>query len=119
MSIAHVEVQIANLAEPDRTEMIELLVDSGATYSVVPATVLEGLGIRPLTEQVYRLAKGERITRRKSGALFRQGDRVGVADVVFGEDGDSRLLGATTLEALGLALDPLRRDLRERPLMLG
>ena len=44
---------------------------------------------------------------------------MGGADVIFGEAGDSQLLGAFTLEALGLALDPLRRELRELPMILG
>ena len=39
--------------------------------------------------------------------------------MIFGEEGDSNLLGAFTLEALGLALDPLRRELRELPMMLA
>jgi hypothetical protein len=37
---------------------------------------------------------------------------VGGADVIFGEEGDSTLLGAFTLEALSLSLDPLRRVLK-------
>ena len=40
------------------------------------------------------------------------------ADVIFGEDGDSNLMGATTLQALGLVLDPLRRELRPLPMVL-
>jgi hypothetical protein len=44
---------------------------------------------------------------------------VGVADVIFGEEGDSVLLGAFTLEALGLALDPLRRELKPLPMVLA
>jgi hypothetical protein len=41
------------------------------------------------------------------------------ADVIFGEEGDSVLLGAFTLEALGLSLDPLRRDLKPLPMILA
>ena len=33
--------------------------------------------------------------------------------------GDSCLLGTVTLEALGLMLDPIRRELRPLPLLLG
>jgi len=44
---------------------------------------------------------------------------VGVADVIFGEEGDSTLLGAFTLEALGLSLDPLRRELKPLPIVLA
>jgi hypothetical protein len=42
-----------------------------------------------------------------------------VADVIFGEEADSALLGATTLEALGLSLDPIRRELEPLPLILA
>ena len=45
--------------------------------------------------------------------------RVGVADVIFGEEGDSTLQGAFTLEALGLSLDPLRRELKPLPMLLA
>ena len=51
--------------------------------------------------------------------MFRYGERVGVADVIFGEEGDSTLLGAFTLEALGLSLDPLRRELKPLPMLLA
>jgi hypothetical protein len=47
------------------------------------------------------------------------GDRIGGADVIFGEPGDSTLLGALTLGALGFALDPLRRELRPLPMILA
>ncbi len=79
----------------------------------------EGLGIRPLAEQVFRLADGSKIIRKKGCAIFRYRDAVGGADVIFGEEGDSQLLGAFTLEALGLSLDPLRRELKELPMVLG
>jgi len=39
--------------------------------------------------------------------------------VIFGEKGDSTLLGAVTLESLGVWLDPLRRELRPLPMILA
>jgi predicted aspartyl protease len=118
MVITYIEIDVANVAEPERTERVEMLVDSGATYSVVPESTLRRLGIQPLTEQVFRLANGEKITRRKGVAVYRYGERVGGAEVIFGEEGDASLCGVFTLEALGLALDPLRRELRELPMLL-
>ena len=50
--------------------------------------------------------------------MFRYGERAGVSDVIFGEEGDSGLLGAFTLEALGLALHPLKRELLSIPMVL-
>lgn len=119
MDLTFLTVEVGNPAHPEATESVDLLVDSGAVYSVVPAPVLERLGIRSLTEEGFRLADGTKIVRKKGIALFRYGERVGGADVIFGEEGDHSLLGASTLEALGLALDPLKRELRPLPLLLA
>src|SRR5262249_15971787 len=113
------EVEVGNPANPETTEKIEFLIDSGAIYSVVPTPVLERLGIRPLPTQEFRLADGSKIARKKGIAVFQYGERVGGADVIFGEEGDSTLLGAFTLEALGLSLDPLRRELKPLPMLLA
>ena len=119
MGLTFLEIEVGNPSSPDVTEKIEFLIDSGAVYSVVPAGILEILGIQPVAEQEFRLADGSKIARKKGIALFRYGGRVGGADVIFGEDGDSKLLGAFTLEALGLGLDPLRRELLSLPMILG
>jgi predicted aspartyl protease len=118
MGLTHIDLEIANVASPERSTQLTFLVDSGATYSVVPTPILEDLGIAPITSQVFTLANGQKITRQKGGAVYRYGERVGVADVIFGEEGDANLLGAFSLEALGLALDPLRRTLIELPMLL-
>ncbi|MBI4340545.1 MAG: aspartyl protease [Chloroflexi bacterium] len=119
MGMTVMEIEVGNPANPEVTERVEFLVDSGAIYSVVPGPILAQLGIKPLTTQVFRLANGDKISRRKGVAMFKYRDRIGGADVVFGEPGDSNLLGAFTLEALGLGLDPLRRELLELPMILG
>ena len=98
------KVKVGNPAKPKVTKELEFLIDSGAVYSVVPAAVLRKLGIKPLSTQEFRLADGSAIRRKKGIALFKYQDKVGGADVIFGEKGDSLLLGAFTLEALGLAL---------------
>ena len=113
------EIEVANPAGPEITERVEFLIDSGAIYSVVPTPVLERLGIRPLQQQEFRLANGSKIVRKKGGAVFKYGNSIGGADVIFGEEGDSNLLGAFTLEALGLSLDPLRRELKPLPMILA
>ena len=119
MGLTVLEVEVGNPATPDVTEKIEFLIDSGAVYSVVPTPMLERLGIKPFAEQQFRLADGSKIVRKKGGALFKYEDSIGVADVIFGQEGDSVLLGAFTLESLGLVLDPLRRELRSLPMILA
>jgi clan AA aspartic protease len=119
MGLTVLEIEVGNPATPDVTEKLEFLIDSGAIYSVVPSRMLEKLDIKPLTEQAFRLADGSKIVRKKGIALFKYGDRIGGADVIFGEEGDSILLGAFTLESLGLSLDPLRRELKALPMILA
>ena len=119
MGLTVLEIEVGNPASPDVTEKLEFLIDSGAIYSVVPTKMLEKLDIKPLTEQAFRLADGSKIVRKKGIALFKYGDRIGGADVIFGEEGDSILLGAFTLESLGLSLDPLRRELKALPMILA
>jgi predicted aspartyl protease len=119
MGLTVLQIEVGNPAAPDATEPVDFLVDSGAIYSVVPSAVLEQLGIQPLVTEAFRLADGSTIQRRKGIALFRYRERVGGADVVFGEPGDAILLGALTLEALGLLLDPLRRELKPLPLIIA
>lgn len=119
MGLTYLEIEIANISTPEKTESVEFLIDSGAVYSVVPREILDRLGIKPFDEQTFRLADGSKILRKKGGALFRYMDRVGVADVIFGEEGDSKLLGSLTLEALGLSLNPLKRELQPLPMILA
>ncbi len=119
MGLTFLKIGVGNPAKPKVTEEIEFLLDSGAIYSVVPNKILRKLGIKPLDKQEFRLANGEKIVRKKGIALFKYGSKIGGADVVFGEEGDSTLLGAFTLESLGLTLDPLKRELRPLPMIIA
>jgi predicted aspartyl protease len=119
MALTHVALRIANPARPGRSVRLRLLVDSGAVYSVVPAATLASLGVKPHSKRSFILADGSEVTRRVGDAVFRLDSRRGASPVIFGEEGDSPLLGAVTLEALGVILDPLRRELRPLPMMLA
>ena len=119
MGLTFLEMEVGNPANPEVTEKLEFLIDSGVIYSIVPTKVLDRLGIKPITKQTFRLADGSKMVRKKGIALFKYEDRIGGADVIFGEKGDSLLLGAFTLEALGLALDPLKRELLPLPMIIA
>ena len=119
MGLTHVRVTIANPARPRRSAAIRLLVDSGAMYSVVPATTLRRLGIEPHGSRRFILADGTEIKRKMGAATFRIGKNVGTSTVIFGERDDAALLGIVSLEDLGLMLDPLKRVLLPLPMLLG
>ncbi len=119
MGLTVLTMEIGNPANPKILEKLDFLIDSGAVYSVVPAKILKKLGIKPLAEQEFRLADGSKIKRKKGVAIFKYKEQIGGADVIFGEKDDSVLLGAFTLEALGLALDPFKRELKPIPMILA
>lgn len=109
---------IANPAEPERREELELLADTGALLSMVPAEVLEGIGLRPTTKRTFRLADGGRMEREVGGASFTWNGYEGLSPVVFGGPEDEPLLGVVTLEALGLQVDPVNERLEPMELLM-
>ena len=98
---------------------VEFLVDSGAVYSLVPGKILDEIGIEPYKEMSFSLADGTSIKRRISSAYFEFEGEGGPAPVVYGEEGDSPLLGATTLESMGLVLNPFTRTLHPMRMLLA
>lgn len=96
-----------------RSKKIDLLVDSGATYTVLAKDIWRYLGLKPLRRVELVLADGTRITRDLSEAIL---SLTGYGEyhtpVIMGEEGDENILGIVTLEIFGLILDPLKRELR-------
>ncbi len=117
VSITFLKVKVINPEHPRKKKEFEFLVDSGAVYSVVPQRILKTLGIKPTSVQEFILANGEIIKRSIGNAYFEYQGKVRAAPVVFGDEGVF-LLGATTLEAFGMILDPIRRELKPLPMVL-
>ena len=115
MGMTEVRVRVVNLADASRCAEVDLIVDSGAIYSVVPAGVLRRIGVAPREVQAFGLS----VRRPVGDVRYEVGDRSGAAPVIFGRRGDASLLGVVTLEALGLRLDPLRRRLHPLRLMIA
>ena len=94
-----------------RKAIVNFLIDSGAVYSLVPSATLRKLGLRPHREVDFTLADGTTIRRQVGDAYFELKGEGGASPVIFGEEGDKPLLGATTLQSIGLVLDPFKRHL--------
>ena len=107
--------EIGNL-NGDRFRQVEGLVDTGATYSSVPGDILRDLGIEPTETIEFELADGSAIERQLGDARVRVEGKEILTTVIFGENDDSILLGAYTLERAHLAVDLYeRRILPTRP----
>ena len=95
----------------DRTEVVEALVDTGATFTAMPAPTLERLGIPLLDRVILRLANGN-MDRRAIGEVSVELDGVTRTVIcVFGEPDAPATIGAHTLEAFLLGVDPVGRRL--------
>lgn len=119
MALTTLTIKISNPANVAQAKALDFLIDSGAAYSVVPTDVLKSLKIKPEEKRRFILADGSAIERSMGIARFEYEKKKGGAPVIFGNKSDSTLLGATTLEAMGLALDPLKRQLIPLPMVLG
>ena len=92
-------------ADNGQVTWVNALVDTGATYTVLPASMLrKRLGISPIEEKVFEYGDGT-IVRLPIGQVHLSIDgRELVNVVVFGEE-DQYLLGATSLQTFGLTPD--------------
>ena len=105
MGTFRVNLWVGNLFTDAGTN-IEALVDTGATHSMVPGSLLQNLGIDPAETRLSRIADGSRIELQTAWARFSAEGRNAVARVSFGPEG-TYLMGATTLEDMGLVVDPV------------
>lgn len=117
MGLTFLTIVLTNPADKKKFFKRKFLVDSGAVYSVVEADVLQKLGIKPHSKRKFILANGEEIEKEIGDAFFIYRKQKASAPVVFGDKGVF-LLGATTLENLGLVLNPLDRELKPLPMII-
>ncbi len=95
----------------DARESVEALVDTGATFTSVPASLLERLGVQAEGVVRLELANGQ-IEERPIGPVKVELDgRQRTVSCVFGESGEPPVMGATTLEVFLLSVDPVGRKL--------
>jgi clan AA aspartic protease len=98
---------------------VKFLVDSGASYSLLPQDVWQQLGLTPQETLHFTLADGTTIERDISECQIALNGTNRHTPVILGIPGDEPLLGAVTLEIFGLVLDPFQRTLRAMKLRLG
>ncbi|MYC34350.1 MAG: hypothetical protein F4X64_14395 [Chloroflexi bacterium] len=111
MGIFSTTVLVGNL-EGGYQEELQALVDTGASDSMFPASLLEYLHVHPRTRVDYVLADGSEVTYGRGQARLSINDRDGICPVIFGPEGDDNcLVGATTLQILMLTVDSTNETL--------
>ena len=107
MGVFSVPIEIGDLAST-RFETIEAMVDTGASYSVLPASFLHRLGIVPYAVIPLTLADGSVREYELGHAMARIDGNSAPTIVVFGDDDMCvPLLGAYTLGGLALQVNPV------------
>ena len=110
MGFVHVNVGISNPSDPDNAEQVRVLVDTGATLSVFPSSLLEKIGTHRIGERRFR-GFGGVVTRDVGNVNMQYGDAVAGVTVVFGEENDPAIMGVTALETLGYNVNPVDGEL--------
>lgn len=97
----------------------EFLVDGGAKYTLLPEPIWKSVELSPKRRMTFTLADGTHIERDISEVHISISQGEGHTPVILGEPGDEALLGAVTLEELGLVLNPFQRSLQPARMMLA
>lgn len=116
MGLTYIEGKVAGKGK--KTESLSFLVDSGASYTLLPKKSWKRLGLKPKRTETFILGDGTEIKRDLSECHIEILDKDGHTPVVLGEEGDEALLGVITLEEFGFVLNPFSRTLQSMKLRL-
>ena len=96
---------IRKQGDDSRSQALNGVVDTGASYTVVPAAILDDLGIERERTLNFTLADGSKRELDIGWAAMELQGQKGNVYVVFGAGDDTILLGALALETFALAAD--------------
>lgn len=97
----------------------ELIVDIGSVYTWVSRKFLEDIGVKPKRKRHFKTITGRVVERDVGEVTIVIDGEEGTIPVVFAEDKDQEVLGATALEILGLEIDPTAKRLRKVKALLA
>ncbi len=118
--MGHVRVAL-RVAHPERREeavqIPNAVVDTGASFTVLPRALARQLGLASLGPLTARTAVGTQ-TLEQSYAYVELAGKRSVTPVLISDTLDMVLIGVLTLEALALAVDPGTGQLKESEVLL-
>lgn len=118
MGVFKVKAKIWNPFNPQNKVEVNLIVDTGATYTVIPSKLLRKLNVKPTRKITVRLADN-RVSIKPLGeiGIEIQGYKATATPVIFGEE-NIYLLGSVTMEQLSLTPDPIHKKLKPTEALL-
>ena len=107
---------IRNPADHEKSWEGTFLVDTGAIDSVVPRSILEGVGLQPRAKRVYTFADGSEVRMDVTTCDVEILGEIAGATIVFADDDNAiPLLGVTAMESAGVEVDLRNERLRRLP----
>ncbi len=107
-----VNVKIANPLRIDKFINIDLLVDSETIFTSIPRRLLEELELSPIDKEKLKVYGGTIVEQDIGWVLIEYNKKRRVVPVIFGEESDTPILGATSLEALGYQIEHVTKKLK-------
>src|SRR5438270_13920271 len=102
MGTFSVKLRVWNPANPGTVEELDAFVATGAAFSWILRTRLEKLGVASSRRMPFRTIEG-RVLERDMATVYVATDKYSVPDVVvMAEAGEMEVLGAHSIEGLGL-----------------
>ena len=111
MGLFTVPAVLSNPIDPERRLVLDLIVDTGAVYTMLPAPVVHELGLETPRERRVMLASGEHVTYRVGIVNLELHGEQWPTFFLEGPPGSLAILGAFTLEGFALAPDPVNKRL--------
>jgi len=111
MGTFSVKMRVWNPAQPGGVEELDAFVDTGAAFSWISRSRLQRLGVTASRRMGFRTIE-ERLLERDMATVYISTDKYSVPDVVvMAEEGEMEVMGAHTIEGLGMAADPVQKRL--------
>ena len=100
------KVKLINVFDPERSVVVDALVDTGATMISLPQNIVEELGLRKMREASVRYGNNKREVKPVYGVVTAEiKGRAGNFDVVAEPEGSQPLIGQVVLPILDLLVD--------------
>ncbi len=116
--MGHVWVK-ARIGKPDKSVVIDVdgLVDTGATLTVISRRIAKELGLE-ITGKSYVETSAGRLLMDRSRVFIEIMGESEIVPVLVSDIIDKVLIGVSTLEVLGLQVDPLTGKLKKWTILL-
>lgn len=118
--MGHVRVSL-KLSNPDNIdntiEVPDALVDTGATWTTLPRSLAQRLGLNVIGQIRVRTASGFQALDQSYAHVSLQGKSM-VESVLIIDTLDTVLVGVRTLEGMGWTVDPTKGELQESDILL-